>query len=141
MRVEEKPINQIRPYPNNPRINTGAIDECATSIRAFGFLQPLVLDTDGYVVVGHTRLEAAKRLGLETVPCVVASDLTPDEIAAYRIADNSVHDRSKWDMGLLEIELSNIEMDMGAFGFLDTFPTGEKDEADRCPTCGHKMKR
>jgi hypothetical protein len=83
MKVELWPIGQVKPYDNNPRINDGAVDGVAASIREFGFRQPIVVDTDGVVIAGHTRLKAAHKLGMDKVPVIVATDLTPEQIRAY----------------------------------------------------------
>lgn len=88
MQVEQRPLAEIRPYENNPRDNDAAVDAVAESIRRFGFRQPIVVDAEGVIVVGHTRWKAAQKLGLQTVPVHVATDLTPEQIRAYRIADN-----------------------------------------------------
>lgn len=87
------------------------------SIKEFGFKVPIVIDETGEIVAGHTRYEAAKRLGLETVPCVVADDLTDEQVQAYRLADNKASDLSTWDYEMLEIELEAIAIDMAQFGF------------------------
>ena|SRR5205807_500530 len=88
MHVELRPLASIRPYERNPRVNDQAVDAVAASIREFGFRQPIVVDEDGVIVVGHTRYKAALKLGLENVPVHVATGLTPAQIKAYRIADN-----------------------------------------------------
>ena len=92
MHVELRPISTIRPYENNPRLNDAGVDAVAASIRDFGFRQPIVVDEDGVIIVGHARYKAALKLGLETVPVHVAADLTPEQIKAYRIADNQTAD-------------------------------------------------
>src|ERR1700730_12542265 len=83
--VERPPIGKIRPYENNPRVNDQAVDAVAASIREFGFRQPIVVDADGVIIVGHVRYKAALKLGLKNVPIHVAKDLTPEQIKAYRI--------------------------------------------------------
>jgi ParB-like chromosome segregation protein Spo0J len=88
MHIEERPISSIRPYENNPRLNDAAVDAVAASIREFGFRQPIVVDEDGVIIVGHTRFKAALKLGLETVPVHVAVGLSPAQAKAYRLADN-----------------------------------------------------
>ena len=89
MEIIEKRLNELTPYKNNPRKNDQAVDAVAASIKAFGFKVPIVIDRDGVIVCGHTRAKAAKKLKLESVPCVVADDLTEEEIKAFRIADNA----------------------------------------------------
>ena len=118
MRVKETPIGEVRPYPGNPRVNDGAVEAVAASLEEFGWQQPIVVDADGTIVAGHTRYKAAKRLGMATVPVVVASGLTPEQVQAYRLADNKVGELAEWDMGLLAGELDGIRgIDMGLFGF------------------------
>lgn len=118
MQVIEQNVDLIIPYKNNPRKNEKAVDAVANSIERFGFLQPLVIDKDNVVVVGHTRLKAAKKLGMETVPCVYAEDLTEEEINAYRLADNKTNELAEWDMELLAFEMDKVpNIDMSAFGF------------------------
>lgn len=81
LRVQYWPIDKVKPYPNNPRNNDEAVEYVANSIREFSFQQPLVVDTDGTIIAGHTRLKAAKRLGMDTVPVVVADNLTPAQVS------------------------------------------------------------
>lgn len=116
LEVMQKNVGDITPYYNNPRHNDDAVDAVAASIREFGFQQPIVTDKDGIIIVGHTRLKAAKKLGLETVPVVVA-DLTEEQANAYRLADNKTGELATWDLAALEAELANIDMDMEQFGF------------------------
>ena len=116
MNVQEISISKIRPYERNPRRNDAAVDAVAASIREFGFQQPIVCDMDGVIIVGHTRLKAAKKLGLKTVP-VVYADLPEDKVKAYRLADNKTGELAEWDMELLDLELGDIDLDMSAFGF------------------------
>lgn len=113
-----KSVDEIIPYANNPRRNDKAVDAVAESIKQFGFKQPIVIDGGGVVVCGHTRLKAAKKLGIKTVPCIVAEDLTPEQIKAYRLADNKTAELAEWDMELLPLELDDLqEFDMTLFGF------------------------
>lgn len=122
MEVIEKRLEEIRPYENNPRHNDAAVPYVANSIREFGFKVPLVIDSEGTIVAGHTRYKAAQMLGLETVPCVVADDLTDEQVKAFRIADNKVAEVATWDDEALSVELSEIaiaDIDMGDFGILD----------------------
>lgn len=118
MQVSERLVQEIIPYENNPRNNDEAVDKVAESIREFGFQQPIVIDKDGVVIVGHTRLKAAKKLGLETVPVVMADNLTDEQAKAYRLADNKTNEFAEWDIDALDIELLDIsDIDMGRFGF------------------------
>lgn len=104
-----KSIDELIPYVNNARKNDNAVDAVASSIKNYGFKQPIVIDAQGEVVAGHTRLKAAKKLNMEQVPCIIADDLTPAQVKAYRIADNRVGELAEWDMDLLKIELADID--------------------------------
>lgn len=120
MKVEQWSIDRLIPYENNPRKNDEAVEYVANSIREFGFQQPIVVDREGVVIVGHTRLKAAKMLGLEDVPVHVAEDLTENQIEAYRLADNKVSEFANWDFDKLNMELEDIDwldVDMTKFGF------------------------
>lgn len=117
MIVIEKALNEITPYENNPRNNAPAVDAVAASIEEFGFKVPIVIDKDGVIVAGHTRYIAAQKLGLETVPCIMADDLSDEQVKAFRLADNKVSELAMWDNDKLIQELGEIDMDMSAFGF------------------------
>ena len=120
MKIEIWKITDIKPYETNPRVNDQAVSAVAASIREFGFRQPIVVDEDGVIIVGHTRWKAAQQLGLEKVPVHVAKDLTPAQIKAYRLADNKTADLSEWDLELLPIELAELErmdFDLDLIGF------------------------
>ena len=118
MNIVELSINEIKPYEKNPRKNDKSVDKVANSIKEFGFKVPIVIDKDKVIVCGHTRYKASKKLGLSKVPCVIADDLTEEQIKAYRLADNKVGEDSLWDMDLLNGELEDIfELDMTEFGF------------------------
>ncbi len=120
MSVELRPLDAVRPYANNPRQNDDAVEAVAESIRRFGFRQPIVVDADGVIVAGHTRFRAAQRLGLATVPVHVATDLTPDEVRAYRLADNKTAELASWDDAMLAIELEALrstDIDWTLLGF------------------------
>lgn len=112
MTVVEKKISEIRPYENNPRINDGAVDKVAESLKEFGWKQPIVIDADGVIIAGHTRYKAAQKLGMDKVPCLVADDLTENQVRAYRLADNKVSDYAIWDNKLLLEELDAIPDDI-----------------------------
>lgn len=115
-----EPIKSIRPYEKNPRRNDEAVDAVAASIREFGWQQPIVVDRDGVIIAGHTRYKAAKKLKCDTVPVVVADDLTEDQVKAYRLADNKTGELAEWDTALLDEELAGIgQLDMSQFGFED----------------------
>ena len=97
MEVKSMSIDDIKPYENNPRDNDDAVDSVANSIKEFGWQQPIVVDKDMVIIVGHTRYKAAKKLGMDKVPVVVASKLTPEQVKAYRLADNKVGELADWD--------------------------------------------
>ena len=126
MNIVEKRLDEIRPYENNPRRNDEAVQYVAESIRQFGWKQPIVIDQDGVIIAGHTRYKAAHRLGLTKVPCLIAEDLTPDQVKAYRLADNKVGEISDWDFDALGAELDALEIDMSVFSFSIT----DEDEKD-----------
>lgn len=120
MKIDLRPISDIKPYPNNPRINDDAVGAVASSIKEFGFRQPIVVDTQGVIICGHTRFKAAQKLGLEKVPVHVATDLTSDQIKAYRIADNKSSELADWNFDLLPIELGDLQtagFDLSLLGF------------------------
>lgn len=114
--------SDLQEYANNPRDNDGAVEAVAESIKQFGFKVPIIVDRDGVIVAGHTRKKAAERLGLASVPCVVADDLTPEQIKAFRLADNKTGELAEWDFAALEKELAELtafDVDMKDFGFFD----------------------
>ena len=117
MNIQQIPINDLKPYPHNAKKHPAEqVEHIANSIREFGFQQPIVVDKDNVVVIGHGRLLAAKKLNMDSVPCVRADDLTDEQIKALRLADNKTNE-SEWDFDLLDMELSDIEIDMEQFGF------------------------
>ena len=152
MQIYDKRLNEIKPYENNPRHNDNAVDAVANSIREFGFKVPIVVDSEGVIVAGHTRYKAAKKLGLQTVPCLVADDLTQEQVKAFRLADNKVGELATWDLDTLKVELDNIgEIDLSGMGFdltlhdeytepdIEDFgdsATSGKIETCHCPKCG-----
>ena len=118
MQIIDKKITEIKPYEKNPRKNDNAVDAVASSISQFGFKNPIVIDGNNVIICGHTRYKAAQKLGLDVVPCVVADDLTEEQIKAYRLADNKVSELAEWDIDLLGEELDGIfDIDMSDFGF------------------------
>ncbi|MGD0999486.1 MAG: DNA modification methylase [Candidatus Brocadiia bacterium] len=120
MKIEMRKTAEVKPYERNPRINDAAVDAVARSIKEFGWRQPIVVDAAGVVIAGHTRLKAAQKLGLEKVPVHVATDLTPTQVKAYRIADNKLAELAEWNMELLPIELAELKeagVDMTMLGF------------------------
>jgi DNA modification methylase len=120
MKIEIRKLSEVKPYPNNPRVNDPAVDAVAASIREFGFRQPIVVDEEGVIVVGNTRYKAAVKLGLETVPVHVATGLTAAQIKAYRIADNQTATLADWNEDLLTqelMELQSMDFDVDLLGF------------------------
>lgn len=127
MKIVNKNVDELIPYINNPRLNDNAVDAVASSIKNFGFKVPIVIDSGNEIVTGHTRLKAAKKLGLKEVPCIIAEDLTPEKIKAFRLADNKVAEFAEWDFEILESELEELEMleldfDIKELGFDSTLP-------------------
>lgn len=147
MNIVEKPIAELKPYDKNPRKNDGAVKFVAESIREFGFKVPIVIDRDGVIVCGHTRYKAAKKLKLQTVPCIVADDLSEQQIKAFRLADNKVAEQAEWDEDLLLEELGDLDgFNMDVFGFegfdLDEDDIeAEEDFYDEAPPKAPKAKR
>jgi DNA modification methylase len=122
MKIELRKPSDIKPYPGNPRLNDSAVDAVANSLQEFGFRQPIVVDKDGVIVVGHTRWKAAQKLGLKQVPVHVAKDLTEAQAKAYRLADNKSAELAEWDKELLPLELAQLremEFDLSLTGFSD----------------------
>jgi len=138
MNVENRPINSIRPYENNPRTNDAAVDAVAASIKEFGFRQPIVVDEQGIIIVGHTRYKAALKLGMTGVPVHIAVGLTPAQAQAYRLADNQTATMSSWDDDKLIQELAKLRelnFDLNLTGFsedklLQLLATGNDGLAD-----------
>jgi ParB family chromosome partitioning protein len=155
MNIIEKRVKDLKPYEKNPRLNDDAVKYVAESIKEFGFKVPIVIDKDNNIVCGHTRWKACKKLKIDTVPCVVADDLTEEQIRAYRLADNKVGEKAEWDLALLDTELAEIEtIDMTLLGFDEPEQTEQKinvggelntdsfsdDKFEcTCPKCGFKF--
>lgn len=135
MNIIEKKIEDLKPYEKNPRKNDASVPKVMQSIKEFGFKVPLVVDSEGVIVTGHTRYKAAIKLGLKSVPCIIADDLTPEQIKAYRLADNKVSEFSVWDYELLAEELGELDMfDMEELGFnLDMEELKEQWDAEEEP--------
>lgn len=118
MEVQNMDIDQVKPYENNPRKNDEAVDAVANSIKDFGWQQPIVVDKDHVIIVGHTRYKAALKLGYKKVPVVVASNLKPEQVKAYRLADNKSGELASWDKKKLNEELDGIlDINMADYGF------------------------
>lgn len=146
LEIKYIPINDIKPYKNNPRLNEEAIPYVMNSIKEFGFKNPIILDKNNVIVAGHTRLESAKRLDMKEVPVIYADDLTEEQIKAFRLADNKVAEKSMWDYTKLDEELDGIlDIDMSMFDFdINTDDLELENEVEdinkklcRCPKCGH----
>lgn len=123
MKIQMISPDKVIPYARNPRVNEHAIDKVAASLKEFGWKQPIVVDKDMVIIVGHVRHQAAKRLEMEHVPIMVADDLTPEQVKAYRIADNRVGEESQWDDEFLALEFSELgtaEFDTAILGFDET---------------------
>ena len=120
MKIHNLSVDEVKPYKNNPRINVDAVNVVKKSLKEFGFQQPLVLDKEKNLVVGHTRLLAAKELGLKEVPCIISDDLSDDQIKAYRIMDNKSSEYASWNYGLLTKEVTDLleaDYDLNLTGF------------------------
>lgn len=129
MEIVYKKINEIKPYEKNPRRNDEAVDYVTNSIKEFGFKVPIVIDSSGIIIAGHTRLKAAKKLNLKEVPCIIADDLNEEQIKAFRLADNKVGEIAEWDFDLLNDELGEIlDIKMEDFGFDLNFEDEEEKE-------------
>ena len=146
--------DSLIPYANNPRLNDNAVDAVAASIKEFGFKVPIVVDGENVIINGHTRLKAAHKLGLEQVPVIVADDLTPEQVKAFRLADNKTGELAEWDLDKLDIELGEIQdLDMNDFGFdeieasVDDFgtdfelPDGDKNEIGQMAFTLHEKQQ
>ena len=156
LKIVYRPLSEIHPYARNPRNNEAAVKAVAASIQAFGFLVPIILDTEENreIVAGDTRYKAAQMLHLSEVPTVLADDLTEDQIKAYRLADNRVAEIAIWDLPLLDEAMEEIgdAFDMGEFGFdlgvgdvyepndtskeIDAEAFGDETFEYQCPECG-----
>ena len=138
MEIINKKLDEIKIYEKNPRKNDDAVEGVANSIKEFGFKVPIIIDKNNVIVAGHTRYKASKKLGLTEVPCIVADDLTEEQVKAFRLADNKTNEKASWDLDLLGEELKDIlNLDMTDFGFNefeitalteDTVPDGYDDE-------------
>jgi ParB-like chromosome segregation protein Spo0J len=132
------PLDLI-PYENNPRVNDYAVKKVLESIKEFGFRNPIIVDADMVIIAGHTRREASILAGLEKVPYIVADDLTPEQVKAYRIADNKLAELSSWDEEMLKEELfglQEVDFPLEVMGFTemdlrDLFTEEEDEEPAR----------
>lgn len=154
MQIVNKKIEELKMYLNNPRFNDDAVEYVAKSISNFGFKVPIVLDKNNVIVAGHTRYKASLELGLKEVPCIIADDLTDEQVKAFRLADNKVSEQASWNFDLLDEEIDNIlNIDMEDFGFLKTEDIDlddffeennetkeEKKNTITCPYCNKEIE-
>ena len=154
MEIKMIKVDELIPYENNPRKNDEAVNYVMQSIKDFGFKVPIVIDKDNTIIAGHTRYKASQELGLKEVPCIVADDLTEEQVKAFRLADNKVGELASWDYDLLNMELDDIlEFNMEDYGFLkqedvnldDFFEEKEQVEEEKkntltCPYCGKEIE-
>ena len=137
-------LRDIIPYENNPRRNEKAVDAVVNSIKQFGFKNPIIVDENMVIISGHTRRLAALKLSMETVPVIIAKDLTEEQVRAFRLADNRVASFSGWDEEKLKQEIGEINnIDLSDFGFKkdkidDIFREKEDKKVHICPKCGHE---
>lgn len=119
MKIVYKKVSELVPYENNPRKNDDAVQYVANSIKEFGFRNPIIIGKDNVIAAGHTRLKAAISLGMTEVPCIMADDLTEEQLNAFRIADNKTGEKASWDNGKLKLEIQDVldGFDMTEFGF------------------------
>ena len=148
IQIENRRVDDLTLDPNNPRRNDAAVPGVKESIKEFGFRVPVVIDSDGMVIAGNTRIKAAKELGIEEVPCVIADRLNEKELKAFQLADNKTGEFATWDAGLLASELDDLigAFDMEAFGFnLKGKESKKKETKDpqfvTCPRCGARIPR
>ena len=154
MEIINKKITELKPYENNPRLNDDAVEYVAKSIKEFGFKVPIIVDKNNVIVAGHTRYKASLELGLKEIPCIVADDLTEEQVKAFRLADNKVSEKAQWNYELLDEELNDIlDINMEDFGFtniedinIDNFFEESNDEKETksktiiCPKCGEEIE-
>lgn len=153
-KIQHLPLAEIKPYENNPRNNEAAAEVVARSMQTFGVQIPLILDEEHTIICGHTRLKAAQTLGLETLPCIIISDLTEAKITALRLVDNKVAEASKWDAALLRSELEaitsidmadlfgmtppsseDLDASIDALNDIDPEPAAEQEDTPKTCTC------
>ena len=149
MNIVEKHLGDLKPYENNPRKNENAVPYVMESIKRYGFKNPIIIDKDGVIVAGHTRYLASIELGLDTVPCIIADDLTEEQIKEFRLVDNKTSEFAGWDFDMLADELQELDFDYD-FQFpevsdinIDDFfedredlKTEKEPETVKCPHCG-----
>ena len=162
MDIIEMPLSELKMYENNPRKNSEAVQYVMNSIREFGFKNPIIIDKDNVIVCGHTRYKAAMKLKMKKVPCIMADDLTDEQIQAFRLADNKTAEVAGWDFDKLEVELNDLDpaaFDLADFGFFPSYDVNSNDDGymdpeDKlsdevkgeddyltCPKCGCVFKK
>lgn len=119
MNIIEIPVSKLQPYDRNARYNENAVPKVAESIKQFGFKNPIIVDKDMVVICGHTRLLASKQLGLKKVPCIIADDLSEEQVNAFRLVDNKTSEYASWNYELLQAELDDLDIDLSDFQFPD----------------------
>ena len=119
MNIVEIPVDQLKPYKKNARFNENAVPKVAESIKQFGFKVPIIVDKNMVIICGHTRIEGAKLLGMTKVPCIIADDLTPKQVKAFRLVDNRTSEFASWNYDLLQSELETLDIDLSDFEFPD----------------------
>lgn len=154
MEIVNVSIDDLIPYENNPRNNERAIEKVANSISEFGFKVPIIIDKNNVIVFGHTRYLAAKQLEMAQIPCIMANDLTEEQIRAFRLVDNKTAEFASWDYDMLSFELDEIGIDMTDFGFIenqkiniddffvenDTISNEKSKDTIVCPHCGEVIE-
>ena len=134
MEIIYKNIDELIPYENNPRLNDEAVEYVKNSIKEFGFKVPIVIDKDNIIIAGHTRIKASKELGIKDIPCIIADDLTEEQVKAFRLADNKVSEKSMWDYIKLDEELDSIlDIDMSKFDFEKSYQEIEEEIKEEKP--------
>lgn len=147
-KIVYKKVSELKLNEKNPRKNDNAVDTVAKSIKEFGFKNPLIIDKNNVVWCGNTRLKASKKLGLKTVPCIVAEDLTEEQMRKYALLDNKTNEIAEWDLDLLSLELkdldmSEFELDWGTTERIEidqeenTLVSQVEKKLCKCPVCGH----
>lgn len=149
-----KGISEIIPYEDNPRNNEDAVQTVAQSIQNFGFNVPIIVDSQGVIIAGHTRYKASLYLGLKKVPCIIADWLSEDQVKAFRLVDNKTSELSTWNTDILLQEFEQINMDMDIYGFdfeeidwdsVEAITEENYEQPDLatlcCPFCGAKDKK
>lgn len=119
IKIVYKDIDTLKPYKKNARFNENAIAKVAESIKMFGFKNPCVIDKNNVIIVGHTRISGAKLLGMKQVPCIIADDLSEEQVKAFRLVDNRTSEFASWNYDLLQSELEELDIDLSDFEFPD----------------------